>query len=160
MAHAILGDVLCCKRQFETAISEFERAIALNPNFSHLHFAMVLIYAGEHARAIEFVEGHMRIDPFYTPLAPLWRVVAGDPPIPVANFTTSVVSAVPGLFTISRGVGPIAAANEDGSYNSASNPALRNNATVRMGSSSRSSALKLRRRKPSMSAMASTTRPP
>ncbi|MDQ2946286.1 MAG: hypothetical protein M3Y27_10160, partial [Acidobacteriota bacterium] len=43
----------------------------------------------------------------------------------VSNFTLSIVNAAPGLFTVGGGAGPIAAANEDGSYNSTSNPALR-----------------------------------
>jgi hypothetical protein len=32
----------------------------------------VLVYAGHPARAIEVVERHMRLDPFYVPLAPYW----------------------------------------------------------------------------------------
>ena len=57
------------KRQHEASIAEFERAIALNPNFTDWRFAAALVYAGEPARAIEVVEAHMRLDPFYPPLA-------------------------------------------------------------------------------------------
>ena len=45
--------------------------------------------------------------------------------VAIANFTTPVVNAAPGLFTVSRGAGPVAATNEDGGYNSVSNPAAR-----------------------------------
>ena len=64
MAHAGLGWVLVFKRQLDTAITEFERAFALNPNFVDARFAMALIYAGEPARAIEVLEANMRLDPF------------------------------------------------------------------------------------------------
>ncbi|MGI8742274.1 MAG: IPT/TIG domain-containing protein [Bryobacteraceae bacterium] len=44
---------------------------------------------------------------------------------PVASLPVNVVAANPGIFTVSQGKGQIAAANEDGSYNSTANPALR-----------------------------------
>jgi len=71
-AHAQLGQVLLRRREHEAAIVEFERAMALNPNFTDWRFAEVLVYAGHSARAIEVVEQHMRLDPFYVPLAPQW----------------------------------------------------------------------------------------
>ena len=46
--------------------------MALNPNFTHQAFSEVLVYAGDSARAIEAVERHMRLDPFYMPQAHLW----------------------------------------------------------------------------------------
>jgi adenylate cyclase len=75
-AHAVLGQALGRRREHEAAIAEFERAMALNPNFSHWAFAEVLVFAGHPARAIEVVERHMRLDPFYVPLAPLWLGIA------------------------------------------------------------------------------------
>ena len=51
-------------------MAEFEKAIALNPNFTDYRFGMALIRAGEPVRAIQVIEAHMRYDPFYTPLAP------------------------------------------------------------------------------------------
>jgi len=63
-ARAQLGQVLLFKRQHDAAIAEFERAIALNPNFIDHRFAQVLMYAGEPARAIEALEANMRLDPF------------------------------------------------------------------------------------------------
>jgi len=50
--------------------------MALNPNFTDWRFAEVLVIAGEPVRAIEVVERHMRLDPFYAPLAPFWLGVA------------------------------------------------------------------------------------
>ena len=71
-AHAMLGQVLGRRREHEAAIAAFERAMALNPNFTDWRFAEVLVYGGHSARAIEIAERHMRLDPFYAPLAPLW----------------------------------------------------------------------------------------
>jgi tetratricopeptide (TPR) repeat protein len=69
-AHAHLGHVLPHRREHEAAVAEFEKAIALNPNFTDWRFGEVLVWAGDPARAIEAVERHMRLDPFYAPLAP------------------------------------------------------------------------------------------
>jgi len=44
---------------------------------------------------------------------------------PVAESSTPVVSAAPGIFTTASGTGQAAAINQDGSMNSATNPALR-----------------------------------
>ena len=43
----------------------------------------------------------------------------------IASASAPVASAVPGIFTAGRGVGPAAATNEDGTLNTATNPALR-----------------------------------
>ena len=69
-AHAALGYALGRRREHEAAIAEFERAMALNPNFTDWRFANVLVFAGDPARAIEAGERHMRLDPFYAPPAP------------------------------------------------------------------------------------------
>ena len=58
------------RRENEAALAAFERAMALNPNFTDWRFGEALVYAGDPARAIEAVERHMRLDPFYAPLAP------------------------------------------------------------------------------------------
>src|SRR5262249_52953203 len=63
-ARAQLGAVLPLKGQHDAAIAEFERAVALNPNFIDYRYALALIYAGEPARAIEFLEANLRFDPF------------------------------------------------------------------------------------------------
>ena len=71
-AHAALGNILSRRREHEAAAAEFERAMALNPNFTDWRFAEALVLAGDPVRAIEVAERHMRFDPFYVPLAPLW----------------------------------------------------------------------------------------
>jgi len=68
-AHASFGVVLNLQHKHDAAISEFERAIALNPNFADFRFGLALIYAGEPRRAIEVLQAYMRLDPFYAPLA-------------------------------------------------------------------------------------------
>jgi adenylate cyclase len=75
-AHASLGAVLAWKRQHDAAVAEFERALALNPNFADWRIAIALVYAGQSARAIEVLKNHMRLDPFYAPLAPHWLGLA------------------------------------------------------------------------------------
>jgi len=70
-AHAALGFVLGRRREHEAAVAEFERAMALNPNFTDWRLGDVLMFAGDSARAIEAGERHMRLDPFYAPIAPL-----------------------------------------------------------------------------------------
>jgi adenylate cyclase len=75
-AHASLGTVLAWKRQHEAALAEFDKALALNPNFTDWRIAIGLVYAGEPARAIELLKKHMRLDPFYAPLAPHWLGLA------------------------------------------------------------------------------------
>jgi adenylate cyclase len=64
---AQLGVVLHFKGQHDTAIAEFERAFALNPNFIDHRYAYVLMCAGEPARAIELLEAGIRLDPFAPP---------------------------------------------------------------------------------------------
>ena len=76
LAHAVLGQVRVRRGEYEAAVAEFERSMALNPNFTDWRFAEVLVIAGDPVRAIEVVERHMRLDPFYVPLAPLWLGLA------------------------------------------------------------------------------------
>ena len=75
-AHVGLGWTLLWMRQHETAIAEFERAVALNPNFTNWRCAFTLVFAGEPRRAIQVLETHMRLDPFYEPYAPATRGLA------------------------------------------------------------------------------------
>lgn len=70
--HVALGFALIWMRQHEAAIAEFERATVLNPNFNDFVFGWTLVVAGEPARAIQTLEAHMRLDPFYLPFAPWW----------------------------------------------------------------------------------------
>jgi adenylate cyclase len=71
-AYAELGYAIVRKREYDTAIKSFERAAALNPNFSDWRFAGVLVLAGEAKTAIEVAHTHIRLDPFCAPMAPQW----------------------------------------------------------------------------------------
>ena len=71
-AHAHLGCVLTWMHQSDAAIGEFEKAAALNPNFTDSRFATALIFAGRPERAVEVSQAHMQVDPFYMPLVPNW----------------------------------------------------------------------------------------
>ncbi len=50
--------------------------------------------------------------------------------VTVAGFSSKVVSAMPGIFTVTGGTGQAAASNEDGTVNSAANPAPRGSIVV------------------------------
>ena len=68
-SHLSLGWTLLWMRQHDAAIAEFERASVLNPNFTNWRYPLSLVYAGEPERAIETLDVHMRLDPFYEPYA-------------------------------------------------------------------------------------------
>jgi adenylate cyclase len=70
VAHATLGNVLTFQGQHEQSVAEFEKAIALNPNFTDWRFGTTLLRAGEPVRAIQVLETHMRYDPLYVPSVP------------------------------------------------------------------------------------------
>jgi adenylate cyclase len=59
LAHAKLGVALTFKGQLQSATVAFERAIALNPNFTDWRFAFPLIFSGQFPRAIDVAETHM-----------------------------------------------------------------------------------------------------
>jgi adenylate cyclase len=67
LARANLGWTLMWMRRHDAAISEYEKAFALNPNFSDPVFGLVLVTAGEASRALAFVQQHLRLDPFHPP---------------------------------------------------------------------------------------------
>jgi adenylate cyclase len=60
-----LGHVLLYKREHDAAIAEFERACALNPNFTDWRFAAAVMYGGDPDRAADIVTTQMLRDPFY-----------------------------------------------------------------------------------------------
>ena len=68
--------VLAWKRQHDAGVAEFEKAVALNPNFTDWRMAIALVYAGQSERALHVLKSHMRLDPFYVPLAPHWLGIA------------------------------------------------------------------------------------
>jgi adenylate cyclase len=75
-AYVGLGWTLLWMRLHEAAIAAFERAIAFNPNFTNWRCAFTLVFAGEPAKAIQTLERHMRLDPFYEPYAPATQGLA------------------------------------------------------------------------------------
>lgn len=70
-AHIALGQSLTFLRQHEAAVAAVERAIQLNPNLTSFRFSYILVLAGEAERAVELLQSHMRLDPFYQPNAPV-----------------------------------------------------------------------------------------
>jgi TolB-like protein/class 3 adenylate cyclase/Flp pilus assembly protein TadD len=67
LAHQIESQMSWDYRQFDKAISEAERAVALDPNDpeGHLALAWALIFAGRAEEAIASAETGMRLDPYY-----------------------------------------------------------------------------------------------
>ncbi len=68
VAHSLLGHAYLWKKQFEQAVREEQRAIALNPtdadNFAN--YAEVLVWVGGRAEeAVEMVKKAMRLNPLY-----------------------------------------------------------------------------------------------
>jgi adenylate cyclase len=70
--HSLLAHVYLMKRQFEMAIAEAERAVALNPNGAdaQAHLGMTLNYAGRREGAIASLEKAIRLNP----IPPNWYV--------------------------------------------------------------------------------------
>jgi len=68
-AHAALGFALMYGRGVDASIAEFERAVALNPNYVDWRFGGALVFAGDPRRAIDVVKAYMRLDPYNFPFA-------------------------------------------------------------------------------------------
>ena len=64
-AHAALGSVCFSTRRLADALSEFERALALNPNFSLAqgYYALALSYAGRPSDSFEAAQKAIRLSP-------------------------------------------------------------------------------------------------
>ncbi len=67
LARAQLAWALFWSHKPDLAVKEYEKAFNLNPNFSDWRFPVVLVYAGEAARALQVVETILRLDPFHPP---------------------------------------------------------------------------------------------
>ena len=65
LPHSLLGNIYLLKRQYEKAIAEEERAVALNPNGAdaHAHLGMTLKYVGRPAEAIALLKKAIRLNP-------------------------------------------------------------------------------------------------
>lgn len=64
-AHTALGSVYFSTRRLDDALSEFEQALALNPNFSVAqgYYALALSYAGRSAESYEAAQRAIRLSP-------------------------------------------------------------------------------------------------
>ncbi|MFT4118617.1 winged helix-turn-helix domain-containing protein [Bradyrhizobium sp.] len=64
-AHAALGSVFFSTRRLAEALSEFEQALALNPNFSlaQSYYALALSYAGRSRDSFEAAQKAIRLSP-------------------------------------------------------------------------------------------------
>jgi adenylate cyclase len=65
LPHSLLAHVYLMKRQFEMAIAEAERAVALNPNGAdaQAHLGIILNYVGRREGAIASLEKAIRLNP-------------------------------------------------------------------------------------------------
>jgi TolB-like protein/Flp pilus assembly protein TadD len=65
ITHTVKSRMYLFRRQHQEAISELERAIALDPNdpACHLHMGYTLILGGKPKEGIEFIKRGMRLDP-------------------------------------------------------------------------------------------------
>jgi len=67
LAHSVTSKMLIAQHEYDEAIAETERALALDPNDANSFIAMAyaLIYIGKPKEAVDYVERAMRIDPEY-----------------------------------------------------------------------------------------------
>ncbi len=75
LGHHLLGKVYLWKKQYEKAIAELEKAIALSPNYAdHLAgLGYILNFSGRSGEAIGLVKSAMRFNPMY-PAYYLWEL--------------------------------------------------------------------------------------
>ncbi|NIP52997.1 MAG: tetratricopeptide repeat protein, partial [Gammaproteobacteria bacterium] len=75
LGHHLLGKVYLWKKQYEKAITELEKAIALSPNYAdHLvGLGYILNFAGRPKESIGLVKKAMRLNPIY-PAFYLWEL--------------------------------------------------------------------------------------
>jgi len=73
LPHALLSWIYTVTRQYEIALVEAERSIALGPNSADAHawYAFVLYFAGEPEKGISLTEKALRMNPF----PPSWYFV-------------------------------------------------------------------------------------
>jgi adenylate cyclase len=70
-AHWVLSIALLGNREYDKALVEVQRCLALAPSSAegHLQLATVHYYAGDPLRAIKTLNAYMKLDPLYPPLA-------------------------------------------------------------------------------------------
>jgi adenylate cyclase len=75
VAHQLLGQVyLLQKKHYEQALTEGERAVALDPNSAdgYARLGLIMVSIGEHEKAVGLVEKAMRLNPRYPTWYLLW----------------------------------------------------------------------------------------
>ena len=78
LGHVAKGNVLRVERRFDDAIAEFERALALDPNFADAYglLGYTQIDIGQYQKAIEFLDKAIRLSPQNQQLA-FWYLCKG-----------------------------------------------------------------------------------
>ncbi len=71
-AQATFAWVLTWRREHDAALSALDRALQLNPSYSHWQVAGILMFAGELQRALETMNAYMRLDPYHPTSATGW----------------------------------------------------------------------------------------
>jgi len=63
--HGLLSNLYCYKREYDKALAEGDRAIALNPSgaLTNMYYALTLIWAGRPEEAIPFCLNAIRLSP-------------------------------------------------------------------------------------------------
>ena len=65
LARAQFGWAYFWMGQPDAAVREFEKALALNPNFTDYRLSAVLVFDGAASRALDVLQAHVRLDPFH-----------------------------------------------------------------------------------------------
>ena len=70
-AHGLLSTIYSQKREYDKAIAEGERAVALDPNgaIAHEIYAMSLFFAGRYKEAIPMFQKAIRLNPIGSSIA-------------------------------------------------------------------------------------------
>jgi TolB-like protein/Tfp pilus assembly protein PilF len=71
-AQATFAWVLTWRREHDAALSALDRALQLNPSYSHWQVSGIFMFSGELKRALEKMNEYMRLDPFYPTSAIGW----------------------------------------------------------------------------------------
>ena len=79
LGHVAKGNVLRVERRFDDAVAEFERALALDPNFADAYglLGFTQLDIGQYQRAIEFFDKAIRLSPQNQQLA-FWYLSKGQ----------------------------------------------------------------------------------
>lgn len=69
IGHARLANTLVLMREFEAGLDEWKVVFRLNANFTDWRHAQDLLFSGDNRGAITAIHRHMKLDPFYPPMA-------------------------------------------------------------------------------------------